>query len=91
MIVWGTGQLTLKLLAETPLGEARIVAFVDSNPINQGRLLRGVPILAPDAIRSMAQPILVASTLHQDEIVAVIRERMKLTNPLILLSSRTNA
>ena len=91
LIVWGTGQLTMKLLAETPLGEAQIVAFVDSNPINQGRLLRDVPILAPEAIRGMAQPILVASTLHQDEIVAVIRSRMGLTNPLILLSSRTNA
>jgi 2-polyprenyl-3-methyl-5-hydroxy-6-metoxy-1,4-benzoquinol methylase len=91
LIVWGTGQLAMKLLAETPLGEAQIVAFVDSNPINQGRLLRGVPILAPDAIRGMPQPILVASTLHQDEIVDVIRFCMGLTNSLILLSSRTNA
>ena len=90
LIVWGTGQLTMKLLAETPLGEARITAFVDSNPINQGLQLRGVPILAPDAVRDMSQPILVASTLHQDEIVEIIRSRMGLTNPLILLSPRTN-
>lgn len=90
LIVWGTGQLTMKLLAETSLGAAKIVAFVDSNPINQGRLLRGVPILAPDAIRHMAQPILVASTLHQDEIVGVIRSRLGLMNPLILLSERMN-
>jgi len=91
VIVWGTGQLTMKLLAETSLGEARIAAFVDSNPINQGRRLRSVPILAPDAIRGMTQPILVASTLHQDEIVATIRGRLGLTNPLILLSSRMDA
>ena len=36
IIVWGTGELTAKLLADTALGAANIEAFVDSNPINQG-------------------------------------------------------
>ena len=47
LLVWGVGQLTLKLLAETELRHAKVVAFVDSNPIHQGRRLAGIPILPP--------------------------------------------
>ncbi|GCA86292.1 hypothetical protein MiHa_04283 [Microcystis aeruginosa NIES-2522] len=39
VIVWGTGQLAMKLLAETSLAKANIVAFVDGNPINQGSVI----------------------------------------------------
>ena len=45
VIVWGTGQLAMKLLAETSLANAQIVAFVDGNPVNHGKILRGVPNL----------------------------------------------
>ena len=41
VIVWGTGELTAKLLADTALGRANIEAFVDSNPVNQGGRLHG--------------------------------------------------
>lgn len=40
VIVWGTGQLALKLLADSPLKKENIVAFIDSNPINQGKTLK---------------------------------------------------
>ena len=55
----------MKLLAETSLGEAEIAAFVDGNPINHGKMIRGVPVLAPEKIRSMPQPILISTTLHE--------------------------
>jgi 2-polyprenyl-3-methyl-5-hydroxy-6-metoxy-1,4-benzoquinol methylase len=84
LIVWGAGQLTLKLLAETRLSQARVIAFVDSNPIRQGRFLRGVPILAPRAIRAYPQPILIGSLLHHRQILEEI-ERLGLTNRVILL------
>ncbi len=86
LIVWGTGQLALKLLAETSLGSARIAAFVDGNPINHGRLLRGQRILAPEQVGALPHPILITSTLHEREIVGVIRNRLRLTNPLITLA-----
>ena len=54
LIVWGTGQLAMKLLAETALGDARIAAFIDGNPINHGKRLHGRPILAPEAARPTA-------------------------------------
>jgi SAM-dependent methyltransferase len=84
IIVWGTGQLTLKLLVETSLAQADVAAFVDSNPINQGNILRGVRVIAPDTLAQMSEPILIASTLHQQSIIEQI-QRMGLNNPLILL------
>jgi len=84
LIVWGTGQLTLKLLAETCLSQARITAFVDSNPIHQGRRLAGAPILAPGAIRDYRQPILIGTMLHHREILSQI-EKLGLEHRIILL------
>lgn len=85
VIVWGTGQLALKLLVETSLGQARIAAFVDGNPINHGKVLRGSPILPPEKIRGLTQPIIITSMLHQEAIASNIRDKMKLSNPIVFL------
>jgi SAM-dependent methyltransferase len=84
LIIWGTGQLVMKLLVETCLGCADIIAFVDSNPINQGRVLHGVEIISPEAVRGLPDPIVITSTLHQQSIAAQIHQ-MGLPNPLIFL------
>jgi SAM-dependent methyltransferase len=86
LIVWGTGQLALKLLAETALGRARIAAFVDGNPINHGRVLHGQRIIAPAHVANLPHPIVITSILHQGEIEQVIRDRLGLRNPLITLA-----
>lgn len=91
LIVWGTGQLTLKLLAETSLGRAQIVAFVDGNPINQNKELMGIPVLAPEAIASLRQPILISTLLHQRAITERIRQQLQLTNPIITLATDAKA
>jgi len=84
VLVWGTGQLAMKLLAETSLADANIVAFVDGNPINQGRHLQGIPIIAPHQVEASARPILVTSTLHHRAIAQSIRQ-LGLPNPVIAL------
>ena len=84
LIVWGAGQLTLKMLAETCLGQANITAFVDSNPIHHGHRLKGAPILPPEAVRAFNQPILIGTMLHHREIQAQIAA-LGLSNPLVLL------
>lgn len=84
VIVWGTGQLAMKLLVETSLAQAEIVAFVDSNPINQGKVLQGIPVIAPEAIAGLSEPILISTTLHQQSIIDQVH-KMGLTNSLILL------
>ncbi len=86
VIVWGTGQLAMKLLVDTCLSQARIAAFVDSNPINQGVLLRGIPILAPEALMDFPDPIVVGTTLHQESVAEQARS-LGLPNKLILLGA----
>jgi 2-polyprenyl-3-methyl-5-hydroxy-6-metoxy-1,4-benzoquinol methylase len=86
VIVWGTGQLAMKLLAETSLAKANIVAFVDGNPINQGNVIAGIAVLSPHQIQSreMRQPIIITSIISQDAIYNAIK-KMNLPNPVILL------
>jgi hypothetical protein len=85
VVVWGTGQLANKLLIETCLGQADIAAFVDSNPINQGKVLRGVEIIAPGALRDRPEPIVITTTLHNRAIADQIRG-MGLGNEVVCLA-----
>ncbi len=59
VIVWGTGQLAMKLLVETSLSTAKIVAFVDGNPINAGKKLKGIEIksLRPQSLPECSSPL----------------------------------
>jgi SAM-dependent methyltransferase len=85
IIVWGVGAHTLRLLATTNLGKARISAFVDSNPKYQGKELNSVPIISPEAAASMHEPILVSSHAYQDAIISQIRNDLHLDNRIIRL------
>lgn len=85
LIVWGTGQLTMKLLAESSLRNANIEAFVDSNPVNQGRMLRGLRVVGGKELASGATPILICSLINCAAIMEAIRS-LGLANPVITLS-----
>jgi SAM-dependent methyltransferase len=84
VIVWGTGQLAMKLLVDTSLGKANIAAFVDNNSINQGKNLCGVKILSPQALAGLDGPILITTILHQQAVAEQIRQ-MGLPNEVIFL------
>lgn len=49
VVIWGTGQLAMKLVSCTPLARRRIVACVDTNPIHPGKTLDGAPIRPEDS------------------------------------------
>ncbi len=86
ILVWGTGQLAMKLLVETSLRDATVAAFVDGNPVNQGHTLRGVPVLAPAALRDLPPyPVLITTQLHRESILATLRGELGLANPAITL------
>jgi SAM-dependent methyltransferase len=85
LIVWGVGTHTRRLLANNVLRRGDIVAFVDSDPKYQGRLLMGLPVLSPQQVASHSEPILISSYAFQEEISKDIRERLRLSNELILL------
>ncbi len=83
--VWGTGTHTLHLLRTSRLAECRIGAFLDSNPHYAGATLAGRPVLAPAALAAADAPILVSSSVSQDEIAEAARERFGPDVSLILL------
>lgn len=85
IVVWGTGAHTLRLLATSRLRDAKIKAFVDSNPRYQGKFLNNVPIIAPQALKEMTETILISSRVYQEEIADQIREDLKLGNELVKL------
>jgi hypothetical protein len=89
VVVWGAGQLAMKLLSLSCLAQTQIRAVVDNNPILRGKMLANAPIIGPQEIdpREIAgtrEPIIIATLLHADEIIAQIR-RLGLTNPVISL------
>lgn len=83
--VWGVGTQTRVLLQTTPLAEANITVFVDSNPHYHGKTLHGRPIVSPRDMSSRGDAILVGSFAFQRDIVRLIREDMGMKNRIILL------
>jgi SAM-dependent methyltransferase len=92
-IVWGAGQLTLKLLAETRLGEANVLYFVEGNSVHWGKELQSTPIVSPQQLNEVFNsqpelrnaPIVVGSTIHQDAIIARVQGELMWQNPLVTL------
>lgn len=84
IIIWGTGQLTMKLLSDTCLHTARISAFVDGNPINQGKMLHGANVIAGSEITAGNTPILVCSLINEASILDSVRN-LALPNPVATL------
>jgi SAM-dependent methyltransferase len=84
VILWGAGQLAMKLLALPCLGRTQVRALVDNNPVLRGKTIAGAPILSPDAIAGRQEPIVIATLLHAGEIAAQIR-RVGLENPVLTL------
>ena len=84
VILWGAGQLAMKLLSLPCLEAMPIRAVVDSNPVLRGKTLRGAPIVAPSEIASSSEPIVITTLLHADEIAAQIR-KLGLKNATVLL------
>jgi SAM-dependent methyltransferase len=85
IVLWGVGQLALHLLADSALTDFTLTALIDSNPVLHGVRVAGVAVHPPQALRGLADPILVTSLLHQREIARVIRDDMKLDNEIIYL------
>lgn len=89
VVVWGAGQFTMRLLGQTSLGRAQIVAIVDSNPVHHGRMLAGCPVIAPAELPRHAASdvsIVIGSLVNLESIEAAIRE-FGFGNPVIRLDT----
>jgi len=89
VIVWGAGQLAMKLLALPALARTEVRAVVDNNPVLRGKRLCGAPIVSPQNIAETNEPIVIATLLHAEEISSQIR-RLGLKNPVISLPPRSS-
>ncbi|PSR52470.1 methyltransferase type 11 [Adhaeribacter arboris] len=93
ILVWGTGQLTMKLLVNTSLKKSKIKGFIDSSPVNEGRQLLNIPIHHPSNMAdkiSHKDIILVTSTIYEDAIKEDIVTLYKFTNRIEGLKSCLN-
>jgi SAM-dependent methyltransferase len=85
IVVWGVGTHTQRLLAAGALDGLNISRFVDSNPNYHGKRLQGIPIVAPEELKSRGEPILICSRVFQLEILRQIRDQLELKNEVLLL------
>ena len=85
ILVWGVGSHIQHLLEVTALSRCSITAFLDSNPRYQGLQMAGRPILAPSAAVDYPEPILIGSYQYQTEIEKILRDTLRLPNPVIRL------
>jgi SAM-dependent methyltransferase len=90
VVIWGTGQLAMKVLALESLRRVRLAACVDSNPIYHGRRMREARIVAPTEIPGEQFPIVITTLLHHHGIVKNIRER-GIKNRIVLLDPSASA
>jgi hypothetical protein len=74
----------MKLLALPCFAQLTIRALVDNNPILKDKAFAGTPVVGPQHIASTAEPIIITTLLHDDEIRAQIRQ-LGLSNPVISL------
>lgn len=71
--LYGAGYHTECLLQHTALARARLVALVDGNPAKQGGRLFGLPVVAPEALRTLRPDVVVISSYDfQDEMVETL-------------------
>ena len=61
------------------------MAFIESNSRYHGKTLHGRPILAPEALKSHPEPVLISSRVFQKEITDQIRTGLGCPNELIVL------
>lgn len=91
LIVWGAGSLTSRLLCDTRLGEANIVAVIDRNQTLQGKLLLGFPILGPEALNDYPDTtVLIASTTYASEIAGKLTGEFGWTGKIVTLIDETH-
>jgi hypothetical protein len=74
IVVWGAGQLSMKLLAG-PLRGVRVEAIVDSAADKWGARFGDVPVIGPDQLDALVAPdipVLVTSVHHRESIVLAL-------------------
>lgn len=83
IIVWGAGNYTMRLLANSDLGRCNIKAFIDKDSKKQGLTLKGITVYSPAILNNFNGTIVVCSAMFSREIIRELK-KMKVANRLIV-------
>jgi len=84
IIIFGAGQYTQRLLADTNLKRCNIIAFVDNDSKKQGLKLENIKIESKEILRDFNGSVVIASAMHSQEILEEIRA-MNVQNSVIII------
>ncbi len=86
VILWGAGQLAMKLMCDTVIAKKNVVAIVDSSPQRHGMHVGSTEIVPPTALRDTPSYPIVIASIHSDAAIAyAIERRYRLPNPTLRL------
>ncbi|MDR2302280.1 MAG: class I SAM-dependent methyltransferase [Deltaproteobacteria bacterium] len=85
VILWGCGQLSSLLLSQTVLGEKKLRAVLDSNPVYRNRRLVGAPVGGPELKGDFDGPVVISSIREHHSIESQIKDNLGWNNRIISL------
>jgi SAM-dependent methyltransferase len=85
VIVWGAGQLSMKLMRDTVLADKHIAAIVDGSTQKHGLHMHGTVVVAPAEVRGIDAPIVVTSIHSADEIRHAIERELGVGRRILTL------
>lgn len=80
LAIWGVGAHTLRLLKNSRLQKANLLAFIDSNNKYQGNFIDKTPIVSPSDFKNINAEILISSYVSENEIYQIITQKLGWTN-----------
>ncbi|MFC1808472.1 methyltransferase domain-containing protein [Candidatus Omnitrophota bacterium] len=84
IMIWGAGNHSFKLLANSDLGRCNIAGFIDKDIKKQGKRLNNYAVFSPDKLLGHKGSIAISSVMHSNDIVDEIKA-MGLNNRIIVL------
>ncbi len=85
IVIWGTGALTMSLLASTNLASCNIVAFTDGNPLKLGTYINGMKIVSPESIKSYPDATILICAMKYEQVIKNKIAEIGLSNCVITI------
>jgi SAM-dependent methyltransferase len=86
IMVWGAGQLTMKLLRDTVLFDADVIGIIDSSPQKQGLHFNGVSVIPPEVATAETCLVVIGSIHDAPEIARAAVSHLGEDRQLVFLT-----
>lgn len=88
--IWGVGQLTARLLANSELGNLNITRFIDNNETLHGSTYFKRQIFAPSSLSDSCETVIISSAIHHHEITTEINSLTNFSGKIVNLFDGLN-